>query len=335
MIGPGTAQPRVLVYVGLDLVGDGLMKLPFLRALRHAFPGGELIWLAGKGQSAYRGTLAPLVKGLLDAVVDDADIGNHWSELVTRAPLAGQRFDLVIDTQRRLLTTLVLRRLKTQRFVSGTADYLFSDVKPQRRLPKPPAMVTQLLNLLQLATGQPPNPMAPLPLDAETLARAKALLPDGNRYVGLVPGAGGKHKCWPINEFVGVARVLRQEGRVPVFILGPDEQGMHQAIAAAVPSAFFPLQHVYATEVGAPPHLTIALGQRLQAAVANDSGGGHMMAASGCPLVSLFGPTDPQKFAPLTPRLVLLRAQTFGGSEMQAIPKTAVLAALEALLRGR
>ncbi|WP_232302628.1 hypothetical protein [Elstera litoralis] len=34
---------RVLVYVGLDLMGDGLMKLPFVRALRAAFPEGDYL----------------------------------------------------------------------------------------------------------------------------------------------------------------------------------------------------------------------------------------------------------------------------------------------------
>ena len=122
--------PRVVVYVGLDLVGDGLIKLPFVQALRHAFPEGELIWLAGKGASAYRSALAPLVSGLLDAVVDKADIGSRLGELFSAPPLAGQTFDLVIDTQRRVLTTLIVKRLRSRFFLSGTADFLFSNAKP-------------------------------------------------------------------------------------------------------------------------------------------------------------------------------------------------------------
>jgi ADP-heptose:LPS heptosyltransferase len=44
--------PRVVTYVDLDLVGDGLTKLPYVRAVRHAFPDGELIWVAGRGGCA-------------------------------------------------------------------------------------------------------------------------------------------------------------------------------------------------------------------------------------------------------------------------------------------
>ena len=42
------APATICVYVGLDLVGDGLMKLPFLRALRAAYPQARITWLAGK-----------------------------------------------------------------------------------------------------------------------------------------------------------------------------------------------------------------------------------------------------------------------------------------------
>jgi ADP-heptose:LPS heptosyltransferase len=311
------ADARVLVYVGLDRVGDGLIKLPFVRALRAAVPDGELIWLAGKGASAYRTSLSPLVEGLLDAVVDEADIGVSWTEMVGARPLASQHFDLVIDTQRRVPTSLILKRISTDRFVSGSADWLLSDVRPPRGHASPVRLVEQLLELCALGTGVATGPDAPLNLPAEALDVAERLLPDqpGARYVGLAPGAGGKHKCWPLENFVTTARSLSQSGRIPVFILGPEEAEMAEPLA-----------------MGAPPVLTIALAARLSAGVANDSGGGHMLAAAGAPLVSLFGPTDPGKFAPWTPNLTLLRAQSYGGDSMNLIPPTAVLQALEKAL---
>ena len=53
-------QPEsVLVHVGLDRVGDGLLKLPFVRGLRRAFPSARITWLAGKETSVYANVLAP------------------------------------------------------------------------------------------------------------------------------------------------------------------------------------------------------------------------------------------------------------------------------------
>ena len=80
------------------------------------------------------------------------------------------------------------------------------------------------------------------------------------------------------------------------------------------------------------PLLSIALARRLRAAVANDAGVGHILAAGDIPLVSLFGPTSAEKFAPAAKRVEVVRAQDFGGSDMEAIPPEAVAAALDRLL---
>ena len=75
-----------------------------------------------------------------------------------------------------------------------------------------------------------------------------------------------------------------------------------------------------------------AVAARCTAGVANDAGPGHMIAAAGIPLLSLFGPTPPAKFSPVAARSVVLRAQEFGGAEMSRIPLEAVDAALERLI---
>jgi ADP-heptose:LPS heptosyltransferase len=329
---PPTA--RVLVYVGLDLVGDGLIKLPLVRALRAALPKSQIVWLAGKGRSAYRHELGPLVAPLLDAVVDEAEIGSKLSELFSQ-PLGDQRFDLVIDTQRRLLTTLIVKRIAATRFVSGAANFLFSSVKPPSGYQPPRALSRELLDLMELGTGHLAVAHQPLVLPQRVVDGARQLLPDGLFYVALVPGAGGTHKCWPLAHYIGVGRTLEREGRTPVFILGPNEGHWRKMIGDAVPSAHFPLQTRLAESLGQSPDLTIAVVRRCKAAIANDSGGGHMCAAADIPLLSLFGPTSPEKFAPTVSYGAVLQAQSFGGSAMELIPVSAVLTQLEALLTPR
>ena len=52
----------------------------------------------------------------------------------------------------------------------------------------------------------------------------------------------------------------------------------------------------------------IAVSQRLALVAANDGGVGHLAGAVGRPVISLFGPTDPRRWAPMAPRGRVLRA---------------------------
>jgi ADP-heptose:LPS heptosyltransferase len=332
MSGQNFVPSTVLVYVGLDFIGDALMKMPFVVALRQAFPEARITWLAGKGRTVFRRELAPLAEGLIDEVIEDAGIGSHWSEIRAR-PLGGRRFDLVVDTQRRFLTTLLLRRIPARRFVSGAANFLLSDARPPAGYARPAELIRQLLDLVDLAAGrriEAPRFELRAP---EFVAAATRLLPDGAVHVGFVPGssAGRAEKRWPLDRYVALARMQAARGRVPVFVLGPEEAAWRDEIAAAVPGARFPLQEESGTDARGPL-LTIALAARLAAAVSNDSGGGHLVAAGGVPLVSLWGPSVMAKAPPQSPRLITVDAREFASTSMDAIPIERVDAALEALL---
>lgn len=322
----GDPPASILVYVGLDRFGDGLMKLPFARALRSTWPDARITWLAGKGETVYAGRLRDLVAGLIDEVIENAGIGLAAAELLRR-PLPDRSFDLILDTQRRAMTSLVLKRIRHRRFVSGTAGWLLSDARPPRR-EKPPAMIRQMLDLIEAASGHAVEPRRARVTLPEAIERqAAALLPDGPPYVAVVPGAGDRRKCWPLDRFVALGGRLE----APVVLLGPDETEWHAELAAALPRALFPLQ---ATTLGADPALSLAVARRLKAAVANDAGMGHLLAAGDCPMVSLFGPTPARKFAPFAERLTVIEAQSFGGDDMAAIPVEAVARAVEEHLRG-
>jgi ADP-heptose:LPS heptosyltransferase len=332
---PKPLDPRsILVYVGLDRVGDSLLKLPFVRGLRQAFPQARVTWVAGKDTSVYASVMAPVVAGLIDEVIERAGIGLDPFELLRR-PLGGRRFDLVIDSQRVALASLALLRIPCRWRLSPFARFLFSSVRPPKGYRFPKTMLRQMLDLLELASGQTVASPAfiELPIAPALEDEASGLLPAGPTYVGIAPGAGGLPKCWPLERFAQLANLQRESGRQPVFLLGPAEIDWRDRLDGLAPGALYPLQAPGVRERhGFSPLFTVALGKRLAAAIANDSGVGHMLAASGRPLVSLFGPTSPAKFTPMTDRLVLVTAQGFGGREMERIPLDAALEALERAL---
>jgi len=329
----GMTVKHILVYVGLDRVGDGLLKLPFVRGLRKAFPDAHITWLAGKETSVYAGVLAGPVEGLIDRVIEHGGIGLSPAELLKRPdirPVGADRFDLIIDTQKIVWTSLSLWRIPHKTFISPAARFALSSVKPKKGYRFPKSMQRQMLDLLELASGEDvPTPTPPLLVPSPELrVAALVMLPAGGYFIGFAPGSGGKPKCWPLENFIALAQ--NQEYRVPVFFLGPQEEHWKDQIKAQVPSAIFPLQQ---KNFGFDPLFTIALAERMKVSVANDSGVGHMLALGGKPLVSLYGPTVPEKFMPMGDRVTVFEAKDYGGQDIALIPRDVVGRAMETILQ--
>ena len=318
----------VLVYSMGEVIGDGLIKLPFIAGLRAAFPQARISWCAAKGDTVYAGPLKAVVAGYIDEIITEGPTGTRAMDILPWVkPFGGRRFDLVIDTQENLRRAAVARRAASGRFVSATQ---------QARKPDwPQAVAERLARLLSLATdGQgAPRPLALTHPDA--LRAAQALLPEGPVYVGLAPGAGGQDKRWPLERYLDLAKALQATGRQPVFFFGPDEAEDAAIARAAVPGALFPERErtdPYPSVKG--PLLVIALARRLAAGVANDAGPGHMLAAGGGPLLSLQKDRRKAvKFRPAAQRLEMLVAEDYGEG-MAALPLDAVQTALDRLISG-
>lgn len=320
-------RPAVVVYSNSEVIGDGLIKLPALAALRGAFPEHHLTWMAGRGPTVYAGVLKPLVEGLVDEVIGNAGVGDHLREVFGR-PLGGRGFDIIIDTQQIVKTSLILRRMPHRLFVSWAAKGLLSDRRPPA---KPAAMLDRIMALISLASGRPVAPVRDLRIPKACREAARALLPEGRVYVGIAPGAGGQNKRWPLERFTALAQRQAAAGRTPVFFIGPGELGLVGELRAAVPGALFP-ELAVPSDISSGPILSIALAERLHVGVANDAGAGHILAAGGRPLVSLFGPTNAEKFVSLGSARTVIRAQDFGGEEMERIPLDAVASTVDRLL---
>jgi len=333
----GSAEKHILVFIGPyadDAIGENFIKLPFLRALSRAFPGARITWIHGRGANMFGGILEPVARGLIDEFLPATALGGGWaSALSPRRLLADRHFDVIIDTQKNPKYTLMLRRISHDVLISPAWRYFFSSKQPAPGQPKPRSLAEQLLTLLALATGDETMPDHLAILPDEYGRAAEEFLPHGPIYIGLAPGAGRMDtgKCWPLENFMEVAKQQQACGRTPVFFLGPLEQDWRDQIEEGVPGALFsPLE--WRSENGdvvSGPTFTTALGSHLAVSVANCSGTGHMLAAGGSKMVSLYGPTDPRKFGPYTPGFLAIRAQDFGKETIDAIPVQAVLGAID------
>ncbi|TCS10125.1 glycosyltransferase family 9 protein [Caulobacter sp. BK020] len=322
----------ILIYSMGEVIGDGLIKLPFIAGLRAAFPQARITWCAAKGQTVYAGPLKAVTAGYIDEILTDGPTGDAALDVLPWVrPFGGRTFHLVIDTQENARRSLVARRAARGRFVSAAAE--------ARKPDWPVAVVERLARLLALATDGAGAPRSLALFHPDAANAARALLPTahygGPVYVGLAPGAGGQDKRWPLDRYLELARRIQASGRKAVFFFGPDEAADAQTAREAVPQALFP--EADRTD-GFPevkgPLLAIALAGRLTAAVANDAGPGHMLAAGGAPLLSLQKDRRKAvKFRPAAQRLELLVAEDYG-DDMAALPLDVVDAALQGLIAG-
>lgn len=329
---------RIAVYSGAELLGDGLFKMPFLRSLRATFPDAEILWIT-TGKTVYAGVLKEIAAPFISHILENTGLVTSIREiLVPRRINTDGDIDILIDTQTNLWRSLALKRaLRPRLFVASSADYLFSDVKPSQVNPhwtktKPPHFVDSLLRLIDLVShGNAKLTDGEIAIPEAFISLANTLLPSTRRYVGFAPGSGDPTKRWPLERFITLAIEIRDRGYTPVFFIGPNERFMLSEIRQKVPDALFPEDQVpESTQKG--PLLVAALGRRLEAAVANDSGLGHMLSLSSIPLVLLYGRHSPLKYAPRIQSLYYFWAQDFGSTDHEAIPLKNVAAALNAAL---
>ena len=120
----------ILVYSGGEAIGDALYKLKFIQNLRYNFPDSKITWLAGQGITEYSITLKPITDNLLDKIIDNIKIGsNPFLELFKSSPIK-TKYDVIIDTQTVVLPTIILKKIRHKIFLSASANWIFSDIKP-------------------------------------------------------------------------------------------------------------------------------------------------------------------------------------------------------------
>jgi heptosyltransferase-2 len=275
------------LVIAPNWIGDAIMSLPVLRALRRSHPEDRLAVLARPGPAAvYRAERsADEVLGRGGSFVHDA-----------RVARAG-RFDevwLLPNSFRAGLLAWLSGAGRRLGYATDRRGALLTDA-----LPPPPETAHQLRDydaLLRLAGVAPDTDPPALPVPAAAAERARAALSAASvpaRFVALCPGsATAPEKRWAAERYAALAGILAARGIPCAVAVGPAEGELGRTIGAASP--------VPLPVIGAdldPVELAGVLA-RAVAAVSNDSGPAHLAAAVGTPTVVLFGPTDPRRTAP-------------------------------------
>ncbi len=282
-------------------VGDMAMAMPFLRALRRAFP--EVAITLG-GRPGLRAI--PEGSGVFD---DYLPVGR---DLVTDARrIRDGRFDAAVILPRSLRTALeaALAGIPRRTGFAGHGRSLFlTNAVPWKR--REPACNTDIFLELAGALGiEGPDRTIRLAETPEGKAGAEMILAPGGAPLArplflFVPGAAfGSAKCWPEGHFAALGRaVLERIGGTVLVSAGPGEDAIASRIARAVGAG---ARAVPADD--APLSVLKSLVARADCVVANDTGPRQFAAAFNVPGVVLAGPMDPRYGDSRQGRLSVLR----------------------------
>ena len=291
-------------------LGDVVMALPVLAALRAHFPGAVV---AAAGPRP----LAPLLSAVpgVDEVVGVVRGGSGGRRSEAEALRRGG-FDVAVLLPNSFGAAWIARRAGIPERWGFAGQWrralLTRAVTPPRRRGGPVHHVTRYLELVRGLGIEPVGVEPRLAATASMRARARTLLAggggdSGRPVVGIAPGAAyGYAKRWPPARYAGVAARLIRERGVRVVLLG----SVHDRDAG------YAIESTLAAETRQPPGVLNLIGRTdlseligLLAAcrtlVAGDSGAMHLAAALGVPVTALFGPTDERLTAPIGGHAVL------------------------------
>lgn len=126
----------------------------------------------------------------------------------------------------------------------------------------------------------------------------------------LHPGSGGRAKCWPLPNYLRLARDLAEDGNTVTFSFGPVEEDWWGTDGAAELERYGPVLR----DLPLPELCGLLASARCY--LGNDSGPTHLAAALGVPVVAVFGPaTSPQQWRPLGERVTVLGHPEWPGQE--------------------
>jgi len=299
------SSPKRILLIQLSAIGDTILAIPTIRAIRHHFPDAHLAMVASSINLQY----------LEHCPYIDQHIPCRLEELV-RSPrrlaqflisLQRQQFDWAIDFEHWSRFSVLIAALSgAQRRIGFYAagqhrHYPFTDIvnhAPGHHEVINFLEIAKLLRCpingthLEVWLGKEDREWATQFLEASGV--------DGNRPVVIFhPEAGRRgepRRRWPRDRFVQVADALAERYQAQIILTGASSEiELSQQIASQTQSAC-----VIATSKTTLNQLA-ALFAKAKLVISGNCGPMHLAVATGAPVIALHGPTNSSQWGPWSP----------------------------------
>ncbi len=295
---------RILVIRG-GAIGDFILTLPALKALRDARPQAHMEILGYKhiavlaeerfyAQAVHSIEYGPLARFFARNSELPAELADYFAS-----------FDLIVsylyDPDR--IFEINLRRCGVQNLICGPARIVENAGHAARQLARP---IEQLgINVVDFAER-----IFPSIEDREFAREFLASVPQP--IVAIHPGSGSHEKNWPLENWIGLfspgSRFADLEGLV--VISGEAEEDQTDQLEREWKN-----RDVRFASNLPLPRLAAVLERSIF--IGHDSGISHLAAAAGANCILLFGPTDPDVWAPRNDNVQILRAPNARVSDLR------------------
>jgi ADP-heptose:LPS heptosyltransferase len=287
-------DPRNILVIDFGQLGDVVLSLPALAAVRQRFPRARVTVAVGGAAAAVVELAGVADEALAVDRVGLRDGPKHlsvWQIGKLVLDVRRRKFDFVIDLHSLSETNLL-------GFLSGAPHRLYAR-RPTRSLdylanfkPPPPVedrkkhAIDRYLDVLAPLGVGPVSRVPRLPVRdedtravAEMLRKAKAT--SDAPLVGIFPGAGHPSRRWPVERFAELAWMLERNDSVrTILFAGPEERQLVRDARSKFPPSTVVLDRLNVQQLA-------AAAARLSVFVSNDTGPAHIAAAVGTPVVIL------------------------------------------------
>jgi ADP-heptose:LPS heptosyltransferase len=317
-----------ILVIDFGQLGDVVLSLPALEAIRNEFPRSHIAVLAGMAAGEVIS-----ISGLADEVIkvdrvemrDGPKLRSIKKIFQFVSEIRRRDIDLVIDLHSLSETNILAFLSKAKYRLLANRESRSLDRLSNFR-PKPPKedkakhltdRYFDVLKPLGITVANRNFRFPALPVDAEYV-NGKYFEKCENPILGLFPGAGHLSRCWHLKNFAELAEKFASDGFTPVVFLGPEEKELKSRVASLFSKSALVIDGLSISQF-------IAAASQLDVFVTNDTGPMHLAACAGAPILLLIDRRAPTSYLPLTERLRVMRDKTMDGISVDEVYSAATL----------